>query len=33
MRLSAGRFHVCGLMKDGSVVCGGDDSEGQATPP
>ena len=31
--VSAGRFHTCAVEADGSVVCWGDDEEGQASPP
>ena len=30
--VSAGEFHTCGVRKDGSVVCWGDDQFGQASP-
>ena len=31
--ISAGSFNNCGVKKDGSVACWGDDEHGQATPP
>ena len=31
--VSAGGGHTCGVQRDGSVGCWGDDSYGQATPP
>lgn len=32
-QLSAGGAHTCGLKPDGSAVCWGNNSDGQATPP
>jgi len=32
-RLSAGRYHTCGVLATGAVKCWGDNSEGQSTPP
>jgi Regulator of Chromosome Condensation (RCC1) repeat protein len=31
--VSAGGFHSCGLRSDGTLVCWGSNSNGQATPP
>lgn len=31
--ISSGRFHTCGLRVDGSAVCWGSNSHGQASPP
>jgi alpha-tubulin suppressor-like RCC1 family protein len=31
--LSAGGGHTCGVKIDGTIVCWGDNSYGQATPP
>ena len=31
--VSAGGIHTCGVMRDSTVACWGDDSAGQATPP
>ena len=28
-----GSFHMCGLREDGSPVCWGNNSDGQASPP
>jgi len=33
MRITAGGFHTCGLRSDGTAVCWGDNSSGQASPP
>ncbi len=31
--MSAGWDHTCGVQRDGSVACWGDDGDGEATPP
>ena len=31
--ISAGGRHTCGLQEDGIIVCWGDNSEGQSSPP
>jgi alpha-tubulin suppressor-like RCC1 family protein len=31
--ISAGEFHTCGIKRDGSVACWGDNGFGQASPP
>ena len=31
--VSAGYDHTCGVMRDGTVACWGDDGYGWATPP
>ena len=31
--VNAGSSHSCGIKTDGSIVCWGDDTYGQSTPP
>ena len=33
VQVSSGNYHTCGLVDDGSIVCWGYDSSGQASPP
>src|SRR6266849_3564627 len=31
--IDAGRHHTCGIKKNGTLACWGDNNDGQATPP